>query len=42
MSTVDIIIAAAILVGAAWLLYRSVWKKKGHCHGCEGCSCEKK
>ncbi|BBA71667.1 FeoB-associated Cys-rich membrane protein [Geobacter sulfurreducens] len=42
METADIIIAAIILAGAAWLLYRSVWKKKGHCQGCEGGCCDKK
>lgn len=42
MGTADMIIAAAILGVAAWLLYRSVWKKKGHCHGCEGGCCDKK
>lgn len=42
METADIIIAAIILAGAAWLLYRSVWKKKGHCQGCESGCCDKK
>ncbi len=42
MGTVDLIIAAAILGVAVWLLYRSIWKKKGHCHGCDGCSGERK
>lgn len=42
MGTADMIIAAAILGVAAWLLYRSVWKKKGHCHGCEGGGCGKR
>lgn len=42
MGTTDIIIAAAILGFAAWLLYRSFWKKKGHCHGCTSDCCDKK
>ena len=42
METVDLLIAAVILGVASWLLYRSVWKKKGHCQGCDSCSCEKK
>jgi len=42
MGVKDLLIAAAILIGAAWLLYRSLWKKKGHCRGCEGCDCPEK
>ena len=42
MGASDIIIATAILAGAAYLLYRSVWKKKGHCQGCDSGSCDKK
>jgi hypothetical protein len=30
----DMIIAGIILAGALYLLYQSVWKKKGHCSGC--------
>lgn len=36
MEIVDIIWMTLILVGAGTLFYRSVWKKKGHCHG--GCT----
>lgn len=36
MGASDIIVASAILVGAAYLVYRSLWKKKGHCPGCAG------
>jgi len=33
----DILIAAVILAAAFYLLYHSVWKKKGHCSGsCDG------
>ena len=42
MGIVDIIWMAVILGGASWLLYRSVWKKKGHCQGCDSGSCDKK
>jgi FeoB-associated Cys-rich membrane protein len=28
-----------IIAGAFYLLYRSVWKKKGHCAGCSSGSC---
>ncbi len=28
-----------ILSGAAYLLYRSVWKKQGHCPGCDVGTC---
>lgn len=43
MGISDIIIAIVILAGAAWLLYHSLWKKKGHCQGCGdgGCSDKK-
>jgi hypothetical protein len=30
----DLVIAALILAGAAWLLYRSLWKRGGACGGC--------
>ena len=39
MGVVDIVLMIAILAGAAWVLYRSLWKKKGHCHGCDSGSC---
>lgn len=39
MGVSDMIIAAVIVAGALWLLYHSLWKKKGHCHGCSGGSC---
>jgi hypothetical protein len=42
MGVSDIIIAGVILAGAFYLLYRSLWKKKGHCQGCESGSCGKK
>jgi hypothetical protein len=39
MSFADFVTASLILAGAAYLLYRSIWKKKGHCHGCEAGTC---
>lgn len=44
MGVSDMIIAAVIVAGAFWILYRSLWKKKGHCHGCSSgcCDSEKK
>ena len=44
MGAKDMIIAAVILIGAFYLLYRSLWKKKGHCSGsgCDSGSCDKK
>jgi hypothetical protein len=41
MSLIDIVLMTLILAGATYLLYRSLWKKKGHCHGCDGGGCGK-
>jgi hypothetical protein len=39
MSPSDLLITTLILGAAVWLLYRSVWKKQGHCAGCaSGCA----
>ncbi|MCP4755659.1 MAG: FeoB-associated Cys-rich membrane protein [Proteobacteria bacterium] len=42
MSIVDLVLIVLILSGVAYLLYRSIWKKKGGCPGCTspqaGCS----
>jgi attachment p12 family protein len=38
MGTGDLFTAAAILALAAWILYRSLFRKQGGCHGCSGCS----
>ena len=35
MGFVDIVLAGIIVGGAIYLLYRSIWKKKGYCHGCD-------
>jgi len=42
MGISDIIIAAVITAGAAYILYHSIWKKKGHCHGCNSGKCSGK
>jgi len=42
MGFVDIALMTVILAGAAYLLYRSVWKKKGHCLCCDSEKCEVK
>ena len=34
MGIVDIVLIVPIVGGAVYLLYRSLWKKKGYCHGC--------
>ena len=39
MGVSDVVTAAVILGAAAYLLYRSVWKKKGHCPGCDSGGC---
>lgn len=36
MGLFDIILMAVIAGGALWLLYRSLWQKKGCCGG-DGC-----
>jgi len=37
----DLLIAAFLVAGSCYVVYRSLWKKKGHCHGCSG-SCGKR
>ncbi len=39
MGFTDIIVMTLLIGGAFYLLYRSVWKKKGHCHGCDSEMC---
>ncbi|OFX26202.1 MAG: hypothetical protein A2V77_21205 [Anaeromyxobacter sp. RBG_16_69_14] len=39
MGAFDFVLSAVILGGAGYLLYRSIWKKKGHCAGCSGGGC---
>ena len=42
MSWTDILLAGGIALGALYLLYRSIWKKRGHCYGCDSGSCPAK
>jgi len=42
MSLTDILLAGGIIVGALYLLYRSIWKKQGYCHGCSSGNCPAK
>ncbi|MDY0300796.1 MAG: FeoB-associated Cys-rich membrane protein [Trichlorobacter sp.] len=39
MGFLDVLLMIAIAGGAIWLLYHSLWKKKGCCgsEGCGGC-----
>ncbi len=39
MGFVDILLMVLIIGGAIYILYRSVWKKKGHCSGCASEAC---
>lgn len=39
MGIADMVLMAVIIAGAVYLLYRSMWKKKGHCSGCGSGSC---
>ncbi|MCX7724076.1 MAG: FeoB-associated Cys-rich membrane protein [Thermodesulfovibrio sp.] len=40
MGITDILLAFLILGLAVYILYRSLWKKRGSCRGCSGC-CDK-
>jgi hypothetical protein len=42
MGAIDILLMVLIIGGAVYLLYRSVWKKKGHCPGCNSETCDEK
>lgn len=44
MGSADIIMMVLIVAGALFILYRSLWKKKGHCPGCDSkvCTAKKK
>jgi hypothetical protein len=39
MEVRDMLIAVGIVAAAFYLLYHSVWKKKGHCQGCSDGGC---
>lgn len=40
MMFMDIVLMVIIIGGALYILYRSVWKKKGHCPGCASGTCD--
>jgi len=42
MTAVDITLMILIAGGAFWLLYKTLWVKKGCCSSsdCSGCSCQ--
>jgi len=42
MGIVDVLLMVLIIGGAVYLLYRSIWKKKGHCSGCDMETCDVK
>lgn len=39
MSWTDILLAGVLIIGALYLLYRSIWKKQGFCQGCYAHNC---
>lgn len=42
MSFADIIWIIVTIAGAVYILYRSLWKKKGHCPSCDSGTCDVK
>jgi hypothetical protein len=42
MGPIDVVLMVLIVGGAVYLLYRSLWKKKGHCQGCLSGACDSK
>ncbi len=42
MGMVDVLLMIAIIAGAVLILYQSLWKKQGHCHGCDAGACEER
>ncbi|GFP22000.1 hypothetical protein HKBW3S06_01226 [Candidatus Hakubella thermalkaliphila] len=42
MGLVDILWMVLIIGGVVYLLYRSLWKKRGYCQGCSSGTCEVK
>ncbi|MDD2310401.1 MAG: FeoB-associated Cys-rich membrane protein [Desulfuromonadaceae bacterium] len=40
MGLFDVCLMMLIAGGAVWLLYHSLWKKKGCCGSCNGTSCK--
>ncbi len=39
MQLVDLMVVAVIVAGIAFMVYRTMWKTKSPCPGCEGGSC---
>jgi hypothetical protein len=39
MGFADIFLMILIITGALSVLYRSLWKKRGHCQGCDAGAC---
>ena len=39
MNWTDVLLAGAIVLGAVYLIYRSLWKKPGYCPGCDSRTC---
>ena len=39
MDLIDIVVAVTVALFVVFLLYRSVWKKRGECAGCEVSDC---
>jgi hypothetical protein len=39
MGAADLAIAEPVLAGALYLLYRSLVRRGGGCHGCDGAAC---
>jgi hypothetical protein len=42
MQLLDIVLTGALIGGALYLLYRSLWKKSGYCRGCSAENCQRK
>ncbi len=42
MAWKDLLLAGGIVLGALYILYRSLWKDAGRCCGCSGCSAKRK
>lgn len=42
MTVIDVLLMAGIIIGSVYLLYHSLWKKKGHCQGCDSGACDKR
>ncbi|MFZ5799071.1 MAG: FeoB-associated Cys-rich membrane protein [Thermodesulfobacteriota bacterium] len=42
MGPADLIWMVILIGGALYILYRSLWKKRGYCHGCPSQTCHGK